>query len=221
MAGQSQTRARRGESKRDETRRHLIDTALRIIADKGMQATSVLEITQAANVSNGTFYYHFKDKTILLEAVGQMLVSDVVEALHDVIDDMDSPEEKVALGIQWMVEKAAARPELGLVMAEAIDEEGAFQAEVSTRFRRDVEEGIARKQFFVDPNPLLFQMLGRVNAVAIRERVLNPDAVDVGFFTAQMHLRMLGVDVHKATILSQEARDWLRDHWAPPQAQDS
>lgn len=200
---------RRGESKREETRARLLETAIKILAEKGIEATSVLEITQAAQVSNGTFYYHFRDKDALLAEVARVLVSDIIDRLHIVLDNIDSPEEKVALGIQWLLEKASENPELGLIIAESMQVDGVFTQRISARIQEDVQRGIARKQFFVTPSRLLFQMLGAVNVPALRQRILDPQAGDVGLFTAQIHLRMLGVDVNKARILAEEAKERL------------
>ncbi len=45
-----------------ETRRKLIETAGKIIGEKGLENTSIEEITEACGVSKGTFYTYFKRK---------------------------------------------------------------------------------------------------------------------------------------------------------------
>ena len=45
-----------------ETRRKLLKTAKTLICEKGLVNTSILEITKACGVSNGTFYTYFKRK---------------------------------------------------------------------------------------------------------------------------------------------------------------
>lgn len=53
-----------------ETRRvGLADTALRLWAERGFDATSVAEIADAAGVAKGTFYLYFPSKQALLEDV--------------------------------------------------------------------------------------------------------------------------------------------------------
>jgi AcrR family transcriptional regulator len=58
-----------------ETRRQLLQAALKSFADRGYAATSVQEIVDAARVSKPALYYYFKDKAELFAAL--------VEKAHD------------------------------------------------------------------------------------------------------------------------------------------
>ena len=44
----------------------ILDAAVRIIKKKGAAALTVRSVCEEADVSNGTFYYHFKNKDDLL-----------------------------------------------------------------------------------------------------------------------------------------------------------
>jgi TetR/AcrR family transcriptional regulator len=52
-----------------ETRRQLLQAALKSFADRGYAATSVQEIVDAAHVSKPALYYYFKDKAGLFAAL--------------------------------------------------------------------------------------------------------------------------------------------------------
>ncbi len=52
----------RHERRRLQTRQLLIQTALRLILEKGYDAISIQDITDRADLGRGTFYIHFKDK---------------------------------------------------------------------------------------------------------------------------------------------------------------
>lgn len=55
-----------------QTRKVLIDSARKVIADKGIDETQIADITRAAGVAHGTFYVHFKSKEELIDLlVGQ------------------------------------------------------------------------------------------------------------------------------------------------------
>ncbi len=50
-----------------ETRRKLLETAKKLVCEKGLVNTSIEEITKACGVSNGTFYtYSNARKTLFL-----------------------------------------------------------------------------------------------------------------------------------------------------------
>ncbi len=59
----------RHERRKLQTRQRLLDAAKRVIASHGYEDTGVLDITEEADVSKGTFYQHFKDKEDLTRAL--------------------------------------------------------------------------------------------------------------------------------------------------------
>ncbi len=52
-----------------ETRDHIIDAADRIFYHHGFEHTSFADIAAAVKISRGNFYYHFKSKDDILDAV--------------------------------------------------------------------------------------------------------------------------------------------------------
>ena len=57
--------AARGQGKSARTRARLMDAAVAVFARDGFEAASVNEIARAADVANGTFYLHFRDRAVL------------------------------------------------------------------------------------------------------------------------------------------------------------
>lgn len=76
--GQAAARPARAPGRRsgrgDRTRAALVDAALRLFREQGVEATSVDEITSAAAVAKGTFYVHFQRKQDVLLEQGADLV---------------------------------------------------------------------------------------------------------------------------------------------------
>jgi AcrR family transcriptional regulator len=52
----------------EETRRHVIETSLRLFRDKGFEATTIRDIASAAGLSLGAAYYYFKSKEAIVAA---------------------------------------------------------------------------------------------------------------------------------------------------------
>lgn len=52
-----------------ETRRQIVDVADRLFYERGFEATSFADIAKDTGLSRGNFYYHFKTKNEILEAV--------------------------------------------------------------------------------------------------------------------------------------------------------
>lgn len=51
------------------TREQIVETADRLFYERGFEATSFADIASAINLSRGNFYYHFKTKDEILDAV--------------------------------------------------------------------------------------------------------------------------------------------------------
>lgn len=63
------TSTKKRVDRRVERTRQLLQQAFKeVVLEKGFSATSVQDITERANVNRGTFYLHFADKYMLLDA---------------------------------------------------------------------------------------------------------------------------------------------------------
>lgn len=58
------------EGRGDRTRAALVRAAIDLFGRKGVEQTSIDEITQAASVAKGTFYVHFQRKQDVLLELG-------------------------------------------------------------------------------------------------------------------------------------------------------
>ncbi len=61
--------ARRTKAEAERTREDILDAAERVFFAKGVPATSLADIAQAANVTRGAVYWHFKNKPDVLDAM--------------------------------------------------------------------------------------------------------------------------------------------------------
>ena len=72
QGGNGVERPGRHERRRAETRERLFRAALGLFAQQGFQATTVEQITEAADVGKGTFFNYFPSKEHVLAAFGDM-----------------------------------------------------------------------------------------------------------------------------------------------------
>src|SRR5690348_1319578 len=56
------------EKKRDATRRHLVERALALFQERGVEGTTMRDIAKAAGMSLGAAYYYFPSKEALVFA---------------------------------------------------------------------------------------------------------------------------------------------------------
>ncbi|GCE27503.1 hypothetical protein KDA_29870 [Dictyobacter alpinus] len=127
------TRQHRGAKRRAKTRADLLAAARKVFAKKGYHDTSILDITEAADVGVGTFYLHFRDK----DEAFNTLIDEVFHILEEqVIAEVRSHEAiTLSVTVQSIFRHAYAQRDLFSIAL-------ASGAQVSRTIR--VEDTIAR-----------------------------------------------------------------------------
>jgi AcrR family transcriptional regulator len=64
------------------TRQKLLDAASGLFAEKGLDLTTIDDITERADVGKGTFYYHFKNKEGLIKVLINNVLGELRQALN-------------------------------------------------------------------------------------------------------------------------------------------
>ena len=91
-------------------RRQIVDAAIRVMAEKGWNETSIDEITREAGVSRGLVSYHFKDKADLLSGVLSRCKEASREGIEEAIAATDDPVERYRLVIRTTLNLAREDP---------------------------------------------------------------------------------------------------------------
>lgn len=75
------------------TRKHLLETALKLFGENGMIATKTADIAKAAKVSHGTVFAHFSTQEELLNSVIEEFGTRIAKRLHQLVDTNSSLTE--------------------------------------------------------------------------------------------------------------------------------
>lgn len=76
------TTAARSAERRESRRGALVDAAFGVFMDKGVTASSVDDIVEAAGVAKGTFYLYFRTKDDAVSAVAERVVDGVADTVE-------------------------------------------------------------------------------------------------------------------------------------------
>ncbi|MBB0026350.1 TetR/AcrR family transcriptional regulator [Ralstonia pickettii] len=168
----------RGARRKRETRARLLDAALRLMADRGMEGVAINEITEAADVGFGSFYNHFESKEAIYAALVSAVFEEFADSLDKLTEGLSDPAEIISVSVRHTLVRARREPVWGRFLIR----EG-FSARVLThglgqRLLRDIERGIAAKRFVVaDPFIGFLSVGGTVlTAVSAELNFLAPDA---------------------------------------------
>ncbi|MDD5747945.1 MAG: TetR family transcriptional regulator [Actinomycetota bacterium] len=68
-----------------DRRKHVMDVASKVFAEKGYYSTTISDLAQAAGIAKGTFYWHFENKRSIMFAILEDLFHEIDETFSKVI----------------------------------------------------------------------------------------------------------------------------------------
>jgi AcrR family transcriptional regulator len=105
MTNEPQTEGRVARRQR-RNRDALIAAARDIMTEKGVEAATMLEIAERADVGAGTVYNYFKSKDDLAIAVLETLMHDLAVRIEQVTNTFDDPAQVYAFGLRTVLDTA-------------------------------------------------------------------------------------------------------------------
>lgn len=99
-------RAQAAQEQRQVTRGKLLRAGYRLFAERGKDAVSVNDITDAADVGFGSFYNHFTSKDAFHDALVEAFIEDVDANLGRRVSERDDVARIIALTVRYAVERA-------------------------------------------------------------------------------------------------------------------
>jgi AcrR family transcriptional regulator len=211
MAGAEQAHAGDVPPRDSEPRRHteqgkerkqqLVDTAMRLFAERGYAATRIADICHAAGVAKGLFYWYFPTKhdlfAELVRSMRQRLRRAQAAALDPDADALTHIRQGVEASLLFMAEHAAY---FALLQVERTDPHlAATLREGSDVYLRDVLAHIREAQrdgqiADTDPTLLALGVLGAVSSFsnAWRNGRIDLTATELAAFVGDWVVRALG-----------------------------
>ncbi|NEE03580.1 TetR/AcrR family transcriptional regulator [Phytoactinopolyspora halotolerans] len=85
------------------TREQIVDAANRLFYEQGFERTSFASIAEAVGISRGNFYYHFKTKDAILDAVIQARLESTRQMLRAWSEGSAGPLDRVRRFIEIVI----------------------------------------------------------------------------------------------------------------------
>jgi AcrR family transcriptional regulator len=136
-------RTRVGIERSNRTRARILDVAMRIFAEKGPDAPVINDFIAAAGMSRGTFYNHFDSVDSLLIATSKQLEDDLILSIEGEINAIESPSERVTLGMMLWLEKS----QKDLTWCAFVNRVAHHSPMVESQLGADLRDGIACGEF--------------------------------------------------------------------------
>lgn len=110
----------RRKEQAEQSKAHLVETALRLFVAQGYEATSVSQILDEAGMARGALYHHFPEgkRELFAEAV-DVANHDFHEGLDRIVTTVTSPVEMIAAGWKLVLDLATEPVFAKIVLVEA------------------------------------------------------------------------------------------------------
>lgn len=190
--------AARKLGKSERTRARLMDAAVSIFAREGYEAASVNRIAQAADVVNGTFYLHFKDKDEIAAAVTYRIAAGITRQLDEAMADIDDAVDRTSAATRRFIEFASAQPEWGWALFRAVWSFRDLRENVITYLRADLKRGAKQGAFTTPIDDFLIDTFASMTLSALFNILSRTAGIEAGPKVAELQLRMLGVPPARA-----------------------
>ncbi|MCB1334836.1 MAG: TetR/AcrR family transcriptional regulator [Roseivivax sp.] len=195
--------------RRRRNHRALIDAARWIMSQKGIDAATMLEIAERADVGAGTVYNYFKSKEDLAIAVLEELMHELALKIEKVTDTFSDPAQVYAFGIRTVIDTATGdlRWRQLLYRSEVIA--NAMFHQMGPFAIRDLERATLAGRFKVDDATLTWKMATHAIvgvALAVTNDELPDSVVDE---TVVRLLCMTGIGREEAVDLARRERPAL------------
>jgi AcrR family transcriptional regulator len=197
--------------KRERTRGELVAAAERLVAARGLDALSIDDITEEADVAKGTFYTHFTDKDDLAAAVGKAIRVDLEEKITATNDGVTDAAIRMANGLSSLCAFAIAQPVRARALLRLIPGAVDPDTPINAGIRGDVALGVKTKRFAVTSvNASVVALLGIAMSAGMRLSDPKHRVTDPYTFAAEVvatALVALGVKSAEAVRLAKTAMD--------------
>jgi AcrR family transcriptional regulator len=182
-----------------DTRRRLLDAAESIFVELDYHEASIVKITEAAGVAQGTFYLYFRSKQDVFEEVVRDLNRRVRHALTEAASSASNRREAEELGFREFLRFTAENPALYRVIRQAEfvapdvlrEHYDRFVGAYAKRLREAMDAGEIAES---DPDLLAFVLAGAAELFGLRLDLWPEDPLSEEQFRELMRIiwRTLG-----------------------------
>jgi AcrR family transcriptional regulator len=198
-AEQQTAKPNRMDRRRLETRGKLLAATLKLVIKKGIDKTTLDDITEAADLGRRTFYYHFSGKDECIQAAAASVYQYHAERI-DLAEQAEDPALIVAISVQVMLAALLDEPVTRSLMDRPRLLGQAIVRALGEFIRRDITLGIEAGRFEppVAPEKLDSMMMWTIVGVVIESADITDDRAAVLRDYAQAFLMILGVSAAEA-----------------------
>ncbi|MDO5368166.1 TetR/AcrR family transcriptional regulator [Kocuria sp.] len=184
--------------RRARTRAKLLAATRNLVAERGLAAVTMADVTAAAELATGTIYNYFPSLEDLLSTLVYAEIDSVGDRLDRVAQFTDDPAEIYAASLRLLVRHALSDPLWGRIYVKLGVAHPIVVEVLGPRCRRDLERGVKAGRLDVVDLDLAVICTFGAQASAINLVNSGEGREELAEHFAEHMLRMVGVSVEDA-----------------------
>lgn len=171
----------RRDRRKKRNRQALIDAGYRVIAEKGIDAATMVEIADRADVGAGTAYNYFASKDDLAIAVLEQVMDRLAQRIEAVTDTFTDPGQVYAFGIRTVMMAATTDQRWRWLLRRAEVIADAMFRVMGPYAIRDLRNGAAAGRYRVEDPELAWRLATHAIvgfSLAVCDGKLAPEKID-------------------------------------------
>ena len=184
--------------RRAEARRRILEAAERLFLERGIDAVTVDDIAEAADIARRSFYHHFESKHEVLVPIARARTKELNRRMDRVIAEIEDPAAVMAAGIRYGLREVSADPLCRwFILQSGLPQERLYEG-MGESGKRDAARAIEAGRFHATNEPVLHLLVSGAFLAVMAARVegqLSDEELDVA---VEHMLRMFGLDLDDA-----------------------
>lgn len=194
----------------ERTRAALIGAGRRLFSEHPVDAVTVDDIVQAAEVGKGSFYNHFADREGLVRAISGQIRASIESAVDRANADETDLARRMARAVCIYLRYAVDEPEPARVLVRIYSGHTSLSAPLNRGLVDDIAKGLASGRFTVSTleTGVLFVLgVAQMALVRVAQEPTLSLAVSLSQQMCALLLRGLGVAPQEADLIAAQASD--------------
>lgn len=188
----------RDTGRRERTRAILLDATAKLLATRDPGELSICDITDAAGVANGTFYYHFSSKPEIVGETAFHIARHLSTRIYKAGTDIADPVERIATAARRFVRFCFEHPTWAYALGRSVNYLPTTRKQVYRTMSWTIRRGIKQGDFQAEDIDLTYDTLMSIAFTGARASMEGMDPEEAGSATSEMQLRVLGVPLDRA-----------------------
>jgi AcrR family transcriptional regulator len=194
----------------ERTKAALMAAGRRLFSQRPIDAVTVDDIVQAAEVGKGSFYNHFTDREALARAIAAQIRASIESAVARANAGVDDPARRLARAVCSYLRYALDEPEQAGVLVHIHSGHTSLTAPLNHGLVEDLETGLAIGRFdiaTVESGVLYVLGVTQLALVRIVQAPDQPFAVSLSQQMCALVLKGLGLPAAEADQIAAQASD--------------